>query len=85
MSKLDILVAPDPRLKLTAQPVPVVDDTVRRLMDDRYSVYALADLIVQSREVPHDKIVDEIVGVLAERTGAGCVASSPSAKGDPVP
>jgi peptide deformylase len=34
MSKLDILVAPDPRLKLTSQPVPVVDDTIRRLMDD---------------------------------------------------
>jgi peptide deformylase len=34
MSKLDILIAPDPRLKLTAQPVPVVDDTIRRLMDD---------------------------------------------------
>jgi peptide deformylase len=34
MSKLDILVAPDPRLKLTAQRVPVVDDETRRLMDD---------------------------------------------------
>lgn len=34
MSKLDILIAPDPRLKLTAQPVPVVDDGIRRLMDD---------------------------------------------------
>ena len=34
MSKLDILIAPDPRLKLTAQPVPVVDDATRRLMDD---------------------------------------------------
>ena len=34
MSKLDILVAPDPRLKVTSQAVPVVDDTVRRLMDD---------------------------------------------------
>jgi shikimate kinase len=70
------------------RPLLATDDpgaTLRRLMDDRYSVYALADLIVQSREVPHDKIVDEIVGVLAERTGAGCVASSPSAKGDPVP
>jgi shikimate kinase len=70
------------------RPLLTTDDpgaTLRRLMDDRYSVYALADLIVQSREVPHDKIVDEIVGVLAERTGAGCVASSPSAKGDPVP
>jgi shikimate kinase len=70
------------------RPLLTTDDpgvTLRRLMDDRYSVYALADLIVQSREVPHDKIVDEIVGVLAERTGAGCVASSSSAKGDPVP
>lgn len=34
MSKLDILVAPDPRLKLTSQPVPVVDDSIRRLMED---------------------------------------------------
>jgi peptide deformylase len=34
MSKLDILIAPDPRLKLTAQPVPTVDNEIRRLMDD---------------------------------------------------
>jgi peptide deformylase len=34
MSKLDILVAPDPRLKVTSQPVPEVNDTIRRLMDD---------------------------------------------------
>jgi peptide deformylase len=34
MSKLDILIAPDPRLKLTAQPVAVVDDATRRLMED---------------------------------------------------
>jgi peptide deformylase len=34
MSKLDILVAPDPRLKLTSEPVPVVNDGIRRLMDD---------------------------------------------------
>jgi peptide deformylase len=34
MAKLPILVAPDPRLKLTAKPVKVVDDDARRLMDD---------------------------------------------------
>jgi peptide deformylase len=34
MSKLDILIAPDPRLKQVAQPVAQVDDGVRRLMDD---------------------------------------------------
>jgi len=59
--------------------------TLRRLMDERYSVYALADLTVQSREVPHDKIVDEIVSVLAERAGVSCVLSSTSAEGDRVP
>jgi peptide deformylase len=34
MSKLDILVAPDPRLKLVSRPVETVDAGVRRLMDD---------------------------------------------------
>jgi len=34
MAKLSIITAPDPRLKLKAKPVGVVDDTVRRLMDD---------------------------------------------------
>ena len=34
MAKLPIITAPDPRLKLKAKPVRVVDDAVRRLMDD---------------------------------------------------
>ncbi|MGE0723761.1 MAG: peptide deformylase [Alphaproteobacteria bacterium] len=34
MSLLPILVAPDPRLKLKAQPVERVDASVRKLMDD---------------------------------------------------
>jgi peptide deformylase len=34
MARLTILTAPDPRLKLVAQPVTAVDDAVRRLMDD---------------------------------------------------
>jgi len=34
MAKLPILIAPDPRLKVKAQPVDKVDDAVRRLMDD---------------------------------------------------
>jgi len=38
--------------------------TLRALVEERYPVYALADLTVQSREVPHDKIVDEIVVAL---------------------
>jgi peptide deformylase len=34
MARLTILTAPDPRLKLVAQPVTAVNDAVRRLMDD---------------------------------------------------
>jgi shikimate kinase len=40
-------------------------DTLRQLLIGREPVYALADLTVQSREVPHDAIVAEIMRVLA--------------------
>ena len=56
--------------------------TLRRLMEQRYPVYGLADITVQSREVPHDKIVDEIMSALAQRIGA---ASNASAEGDRAP
>jgi shikimate kinase len=39
--------------------------TLRDLIDVRYPVYAEADLTVQSREIPHDRIIDEIVIALA--------------------
>jgi len=52
---------------------------LRKLMEERYPVYALADLMVQSRDVPHDKIVDEIVRALAERTGVAGAAAGPCA------
>ena len=45
--------------------------TLRELMDKRYPVYALADLTIESRDVPHDVIVDEIVdGLHAMLCGA---------------
>lgn len=34
MARLDILTAPDPRLKIKCKPVEKVDDAIRRLMDD---------------------------------------------------
>src|SRR5262249_38707190 len=43
---------------------------LQELIDLRYPTYALADLMVQSREIPHDKIVDEIVDALAGHVGA---------------
>jgi shikimate kinase len=46
---------------LTADPAA----TLRELLVAREPVYAQADLTVQSREVPHDAIVSEIMTVLA--------------------
>jgi shikimate kinase len=40
--------------------------TLRQLMEVRNPVYAMADLTVQSREVPHEKIVEEIIATLAD-------------------
>jgi shikimate kinase len=42
-------------------------ETLRRLIDERYPVYAEADVIVESRDVPHETIVDEIVEALRGR------------------
>jgi shikimate kinase len=42
-------------------------ETLRRLIAERYPVYAEADVTVESREVSHDTIVDEIVAGLAAR------------------
>ena len=39
--------------------------TLKKLMEERYPVYEHADVTLQSREIPHDKIVDEIVETLA--------------------
>lgn len=40
---------------------------MRRLIDERYPVYATADLTVQSRDVTHDVVVDDVLQALAER------------------
>jgi shikimate kinase len=40
-------------------------ETLRQLLITREPVYALADLIVQSREAPHDAIVAEIMRALS--------------------
>jgi len=66
------------------RPLLKTDDpaaTLRELIAARYPVYELADLTVQSREVPHDKIVDEIVSALAERICPGRAGTAASADG----
>jgi shikimate kinase len=50
------------------RPMLYTDDpaeTLRQLLITREPVYALADLTVQSREVPHDAIVAEIMRVVS--------------------
>jgi shikimate kinase len=41
--------------------------TVGRLLSEREPIYQQADLTVWSRDVPHDKIVDECVEALHGR------------------
>jgi shikimate kinase len=39
-------------------------ETLKRLIDERYPVYAEAEVTVESRDVPHETIVDEIIAGL---------------------
>jgi shikimate kinase len=63
-----------PLLK-TADP----EGTVNRLISEREPVYRHANLSISSRDVPHDKIVDECVEVLhAHLCGGTAAAKAPS-------
>lgn len=44
--------------------------TMRDLMEKRYPVYAEADITVESRDVPHDVIVNEIIAALKVKLAA---------------
>lgn len=43
---------------------------MQNLMDERYPVYAGADITIESRNVPHEVILEEIVEALAARMSA---------------
>jgi shikimate kinase len=64
----------DRPLLQTADP----EATVERLIREREPVYGLADVTVWSRDVPHEKIVDECVGALYERLCGGHLGESQS-------
>ena len=40
---------------------------MRRLIEERYPVYALSDITVESRDAPHDAIVADLLDSLAEK------------------
>jgi shikimate kinase len=44
---------------------PDSEATLRRLVEERYPVYALADITVRSRDVTHETVVGEILAGLA--------------------
>jgi shikimate kinase len=46
-------------------------ERLRHLMNERYPIYAEADITLMSRDVPHETIVNELIAVLAERFGTG--------------
>lgn len=51
----------------TDRPLLKTDDqaeTIERLISERYPVYALADITVISRDVPHERIVEECIDAL---------------------
>ena len=56
---------------------------IRQLMDERYPVYAAADVTVESREVSHEIIVGEIVAELARVLGAASTKPANVAEATP--
>lgn len=59
--------------------------TLRKLIEERDPIYALADLTVQSRDVLHDKIVDEIVSGLVGQMRLACAGAGQPSEGDRRP
>ena len=57
--------------------------TLRALIDQRYPVYAEADIAVESRDVAHEIIVEEIIAGLRQRLGIP--APAPAAPSAPLP
>ncbi len=60
------------------RPMLKTDDpaaTLRGLIDQRYPVYAEADLTIESRDVPHGAVVDEIISGLEQHLAADATPS----------
>jgi len=66
-------------LKRNTRPLLQVDPegVMRALMQTRYPIYATADVTVESRDLPHDAIVAEIIEALAKGPLAGAQGPAP--------
>ncbi|MEH2612882.1 shikimate kinase [Bradyrhizobium sp. AZCC 1693] len=58
--------------------------TVSRLLEGREPIYRTADLTILSRDVPHDRIVDECIDALRARLCAGASSAQPTTDGTSV-
>ncbi len=72
MAILEILHFPDPRLRTRAQPVAVVDDKVRRLIDDLFeTMYAAPGIGLAATQVDvHRRVL--VVDVSEDRSAPRC-------------
>jgi len=61
------------------------EGALRALMEKRYPVYATADITVESRDLPHEAIVNEIVEALSKMPLLACVADGPLDAGGAAP
>ena len=66
-------------LKRNTRPLLQVDPegVMRALMQTRYPIYATADVTVESRDLPHDAIVAEIIEALAKGPLAAAQGPAP--------
>lgn len=56
------------------------EKVMKKLMEERYPIYAEADVTVESRDVPHDVIVGAVVDALADTLGCRANADSEGRK-----
>jgi shikimate kinase len=69
-------------LKRNSRPLLQKDPegVMRHLMETRYPIYATADVTVESRDMPHDTIVGEIIEALAKSPALGPLTGEPPAE-----
>ena len=56
------------------------ENVMKKLMEERYPIYAEADVTVESRDVPHDVIVGAVIDALADKLGYRANADSEGRK-----
>lgn len=56
------------------------EKVMKKLMEERYPIYAEADVMVESRDVPHDVIVGAVIDAIADKLGCRANADTEGRK-----